>query len=194
MSALKALRLPFNKTEQSKIETLNVVVPSIFEDTVSDCLRSGSTIIFAPKDIQLLQNLILNGDEHAKPVRGILAYASITAPIDFWWDLETYEAGHQRLFSASTMNTEGRKLEGHALREVRNGISFGRPIHKIDYFSYQTLRRIVYQRHNHRLPEWHFFIEWIKTLPLADELILVGLEDKLAIHDEYLRKYNNNEI
>ena len=46
----------------------------------------------------------------------------------------------------------------------------------VDVYSYQTLRRIVEQRHNHRLPEWHTFIDWIKTLPLAEELILVGLE------------------
>lgn len=29
---------------------------------------------------------------------------------------------------------------------------------------------------NHRLPEWHQFIDWIKTLPLAEELIFVGIE------------------
>lgn len=45
----------------------------------------------------------------------------------------------------------------------------------VDVYSYQTLRRIVAQRHNHRLPEWHQFIDWIKTLPLAEELIFVGL-------------------
>ena len=49
---------------------------------------------------------------------------------------------------------------------------------RVDMFSYQTLRRIVAQRHNHRLPEWHQFIDWIKTLPLAEELILDGLEIK----------------
>ena len=39
-----------------------------------------------------------------------------------------------------------------------------------------ALRRIIAQRHNHRLPEWHTFIDWIRTLPFAEELILVGLE------------------
>ena len=37
--------------------------------------------------------------------------------------------------------------------------------------SYQTLRRIYFQRRNHRLPHWRKFCEWIKTLPFAEELI-----------------------
>jgi predicted transcriptional regulator len=48
---------------------------------------------------------------------------------------------------------------------------------RIQYFSYQTLRRIYKQRHNHRLPHWHIFCEWIKSLPFAEELILCNLKD-----------------
>lgn len=48
---------------------------------------------------------------------------------------------------------------------------------RIQYFSYQSLRRIYQQRRNHRLPHWHIFCDWIKTLPFADELILIGLDD-----------------
>lgn len=48
---------------------------------------------------------------------------------------------------------------------------------RIQYFSYQALRRIYQQRRNHRLPHWHIFCDWIKTLPFADELILIGLDD-----------------
>lgn len=46
---------------------------------------------------------------------------------------------------------------------------------RIWIFSYQTLRRIYWQRRNHRLPTWHRFCEFIETLPYADELILAGL-------------------
>jgi ABC-type oligopeptide transport system ATPase subunit len=38
-------------------------------------------------------------------------------------------------------------------------------------FSYQTLQRIVKQRDNHTIPDWGIFIEWIKSLPLSEELI-----------------------
>jgi hypothetical protein len=42
---------------------------------------------------------------------------------------------------------------------------------RIRAFSYQTLRRIYLQRHNHRLDEWHFICDNIKLLPHADLLI-----------------------
>jgi len=47
-----------------------------------------------------------------------------------------------------------------------------------DAFSYQALRNIVKQRWNHRLPEWHQFVDWVKTLPFSQELILDGLDIK----------------
>lgn len=38
-------------------------------------------------------------------------------------------------------------------------------------FSYQTLRRIYFQRRNHRLPQWRKFCDWIEKLPFAGEFI-----------------------
>ena len=188
VSALKALRLPYNKEPMSEIDHYLYAMDGSF--------RQYNRIYFdlEGKDIALMQKLIISGDEHAKPLRGILAYLDITAPIDWWVEAETYEAGHQRLFSASTMNTEGRGLKGHALREELNKISFGREVRKIDYFSYQTLRRIVRQRYNHRKAEWHYFINAVRMLPYAEELILVGLEDELRIHDEWMEDYLTEKI
>ena len=188
VSALKALRLPYNKEPMSEIGHTLFARGGVFKQ------QHRIDFDLEGKDIALMQKLIISGDEHAKPLRGILAYLDITAPIDWWWDAETYEAGHQRLFSASTMNTEGRGLKGHALREELNKISFGREVRKIDYFSYQTLRRIVRQRYNHRKEEWHYFIEAVRTLPYAEELILVGLEDEMRIHDEWMEDYLEGNI
>ena len=188
VSALKALRLPYNKEPMSEINRTLYARGGVF--------NQRNEINFDPegKDIALMQRLIISGDEHAKPLRGILAYLDITAPIDWWVEAETYEAGHQRLFSASTMNTEGRGLKGHALREELNKISFGREVRKIDSFSYQTLRRIVRQRYNHRKEEWHYFIDAVRELPYAEELILVGLEDELKIHDEWMDDYLTEKL
>lgn len=188
VSALKALRLPYNKEPMSEIDHYLYAMDGSF--------RQYNRIDFdhEGKDIALMQKLIISGDEHAKPLRGILAYLDITAPIDWWVEAETYEAGHQRLFSASTMNTEGRGLKGHALRRELNSISFGREVRKIDYFSYQTLRRIVRQRYNHRKAEWHFFIGAVRKLPYAKELILVGLEDEMRIHDAWMEDYLAEKI
>ena len=37
--------------------------------------------------------------------------------------------------------------------------------------NYQVLKNIYHARKNHKLDEWHDFCDWIKTLPLAEELI-----------------------
>lgn len=42
---------------------------------------------------------------------------------------------------------------------------------RIQMFSYQALRRIYFQRKDHRLPMWREFCDWIKSLPFAKQLI-----------------------
>ena len=37
--------------------------------------------------------------------------------------------------------------------------------------NYEVIRNIVHQRANHKLIEWHKFIDWAHTLPYAEELI-----------------------
>lgn len=37
--------------------------------------------------------------------------------------------------------------------------------------NYEVLRNIVHQRTGHKLSEWQSFIDWVHTLPYADELI-----------------------
>ena len=128
------------------------------------------------KDLTLMQTLVKRGDEHAKVVRGIMVWAKITAPVFFWIEAETYRAGHERLASESTMHIDCKGLSGKELQEAKAAIPMGKELTKVDMFSYQCLRNIVRQRHDHRLPEWHQFIDWVRTLPFAEELILVGLE------------------
>lgn len=41
--------------------------------------------------------------------------------------------------------------------------------------NYLQLKTIYFQRKNHRLEEWKIFIDWIRTLPLAEELIFVKI-------------------
>lgn len=44
--------------------------------------------------------------------------------------------------------------------------------------NYENLRSMYSQRKNHKLSEWHYFCDWIKTsLPYAEELITYGLDD-----------------
>lgn len=187
--ALTALRLPFGKEVRSKIENycethldftdMDVEkTEDTYEVTMKGLLKftSNTSIAIDKKDLTLMQTLVKRGDEHAKVVRGIMVWAKITAPVYWWCEEETYRAGHERLASESTMHIDCRGLSGSALQEAKSAIPMGKELTKVDMFSYQALRKMVAQRHNHRLPEWHQFIDWIKTLPLAEELIFVGLE------------------
>ena len=171
--ALTALRLPFGKEVRSRIETDNYWNDGM--DRPTAIWHNETDIELDTYDEILMQTLVKRGDEHAKVVRGIMVWAKITAPVYWWCEEETYRMGHERLASESTMHIDCRGLAGSELQEAKSAIPMGKELTKVDMFSYQALRKMVAQRHNHRLPEWHQFIDWIKTLPLAEELIFVGL-------------------
>ena len=173
-SALEALRLPYDLKSRSKTyNSITLINPTQDKDIYDKVLDYSCNVVLHKKDISLLQALVKRGDEHAKVLRGIIVYTKITAPIYFWWDLETYKVGHERLMSGSTMNKECKGLTGEELQKVKGEIPFGREIIKIDYFSYQTLRRIYFQRRNHRLPEFYQFCTWIESLPYSKEFITI---------------------
>lgn len=184
-SALTALKLPYSKQAESEVSIGMRCEEGQFDEYINISLNE--------RDLNLMQTLIQRGDEHAKPLRGILAWVDINAPLHFWGELETYQAGHQRLFSESTMHTEGRGLSGYALEKELESVSFARMIRKVDFFSYQTLRRIVVQRCTHRKLDWHYFIDWIASLPLAQELILVGLDAEWEKHEQMKRKFDEEK-
>ena len=197
--ALTALRLPFGKEVRSHIDTFHKYDKSGVNEfdfgncyisiRVIDRLEDMKTITYPgrptmygcsvvqieDKDLTLMQTLVKRGDEHAKVVRGIMVWAKITAPVYWWCEEETYRMGHERLASESTMHIDCRGLSGSELQEAKSAIPMGKELTKVDMFSYQALRKMVAQRHNHRLPEWHDFVDWVRTLPLAEELIFVGL-------------------
>jgi hypothetical protein len=175
-SAVQALRLPFTRECRSEVSSRM----KVDEEGAIECPYIGYTAMvnFDEKDLKLMKTLIKRGDEHAKVIRGMIAYAEIEAPVYWWCEMETYRAGHERLSSASTMHVECRGLTGEDLVKAKSEIPMGKVLKKIDFFSYQCLRNIVKQRRGHRLPEWATFIEWVKSLPFAGQLIFVGLEEK----------------
>lgn len=209
--ALTALRLPFGKEVRSHIDTFHKYDKSgvnEFEfgngyisigaiDRLEDMktitypgrptMYGCSVVQIEDKDLTLMQTLVKRGDEHAKVVRGIMVWAKITAPVYWWCEEETYRMGHERLASESTMHIDCRGLARSELQEAKSAIPMGKELTKVDMFSYQALRNMVAQRHNHRLPEWHEFVDWVRTLPFAEELILVGLEDRREIEEKAKR-------
>lgn len=170
ISALKALRLPFKGYNSSD---------SVFHYTEEPIKNNNEIVSFAynigigEKDLKLLQRLIKNGDEHAKVVRGIIASCSIIAPRYWWQEMDTYKIGTERLSSESTLHNEAKGLSGEELQKFKAEIKEGLEQERIQEFSYQTLRRIYFQRKNHKLPEWKVFNNWIESLPLSNELITI---------------------
>ena len=168
-SAFQALRLPFKKECRSEAHAKM--------DFNSNEIATTSSVFVDPKDLTLMSTLVKRGDEHGKSVRGLIVYAEISAPIWFYRELETYRLGRERLSCESTMHCECRGLSGEELEKAKDEIPMGHIQKTVDMFSYQTLRRIYIQRRNHRLPMWQDFCAWIESLPFANELILVGLND-----------------
>lgn len=176
-SALEAMRLPFGKDTRSEIRLRYGILADKEGNEVKDSFGAECQIVINPKDLTLLSTLIKRGDEHAKVVRGIVAYAKITAPIYFYRELETYRYGRERLACESTMHIDCKGLSGEELQKAKAEIPMGKEQRTVDMFSYQTLRRIYIQRKGHRLPEWKVFLDWIEGLPFAKDLILAGIED-----------------
>ena len=178
--ALTALRHPFGKEVRSTItgKTDSYIAKNNTTGERTHLIVWNGSVDINNKDLTLMQTLVKRGDEHAKVVRGIMVWAKITAPVYWWCEEETYRMGHERLASESTMHIDCRGFSGEELVQAKSAIPMGKELTKVDMFSYQALRNIAKQRWNHRLPEWHVFVDWIKTLPLSQELILDGLEIK----------------
>lgn len=169
-SVCEALRLPFGKECRS-----NASVCSSFVKEANHLIVT-SDVIVDERDLRLMNTLIKRGDEHAKAIRGLIAYAEINAPRYLWQELDSYKIGTERLSSESTMHIQGRGLSTEELVEMKNELKEGTMQKRVQFFSYQTLRRIYKQRQNHRLPHWHIFCDWIKSLPFAEQLIVVDID------------------
>lgn len=158
-SAFKALRLSYGKEERSDAR-----------------LQGGVVVGVDPRDLELLQKLVKAGDEHAKVLRGVVVWCRIEAPRYWWQEMVTYDKiGSQCLMSESTMHIQGKGLSTEELVKMKEELREGTEQGRVYYYSYQTLRRIYRQRRGHRLPVWHEFCKWIESLPMASELITVGL-------------------
>lgn len=163
-AALQALRLPFKKDCRSAVHSEY--------SSSNEEITYKTTAFVDPKDLILMSTLGKRGDEHGKTLRGIVVYAEIEAPIWLYRELETYRIGRERLSCESTMHCECKGLSGEELEKAKDNIPMGHIQKTVDMFSYQTLRRIYFQRRNHRLPMWQEFTAWIETLPFAKELII----------------------
>lgn len=157
-SAIKAMRLPKKSFGDSKFTILQ-------PNTYFSAFNVGD------KDMELAKKLILAGDEHAKCMRGISVWFEVTAPWYWFNEYVTYTIGNDSLGSTSTMHIDCKGLLGEELQKAKSEIKGDFEYTRVYRVNYQMLRRLYFQRRNHRLPEWKVFCNWIKTLPLAEDLI-----------------------
>lgn len=182
IGALQALRLPFGKECRSytfaQKETYSpaIEMSELKLGDYYDGIRFTSTITLHSKDKQLIQTLVKRGDEHSKVLRGVMVWCEINAPRYWWQEMDTYKVGAERLSSESTMHIEGKGMPEEELVKMKEELQEGHMQKRVWMFSYQTLRRIYFQRKDHRLPQWRTFCEWIKTLPFAEEFITINNE------------------
>lgn len=171
-SVLEALRLPYGKEARSEF----IFRGSMNEDYQKAMFQTESTVYIDERDLKLLSTLVKRGDEHSKCLRGLIVYAEITMPRFMWAEADTYKIGTERLSSESTMHIQGKGLSTEELVKMKSELKEGTMQKRIQMFSYQTLRRIYFQRRNHRLPMWHDFCSWIESLPFSDLFITIERE------------------
>lgn len=188
-SAIKSMRLPMRSGDKSDsrwydyIEDKECIIPEVSNTNYCSSKILWHTddgynvYIIGDKDLKLAQSLILKGDEHAKFIRGIEVWLELTAPWYWFNELDTYCVGTSPIGSTSSMHIECKNLTGEALQAAKAAIKGDYEYTRIRTFNYQTLRRIYYQRLNHRLPEWQQFNSFVESLPLAKELITIKKEN-----------------
>ena len=177
-AALQALRLPFGKEARSCVTFHMSSYPGTTEmREYAGSIGYAINIIPEKKDFKLISTLVKRGDEHAKVLRGVMVWCEINAPRYLHVEIDTYRVGCERLSSESTMHIEGQGMSEEELLEMKENLPESHMQKRIWMFSYQTLRRIYFQRRNHRLPQWRKFCEWIETLPYAKELITITKDD-----------------
>ena len=122
-------------------------------------------------DLKLAAKLIKAGDEHAKAMRGVIAYFEADMQVGFMLEWDTYRVGVECLSTSSSMFMDLSGMKGVDLAEAKQAGLPDKVYHRSYMASYQALRRMYLQRRNHRHPDWQVFCDWIETLPYFAELI-----------------------
>jgi hypothetical protein len=125
------------------------------------------------KDLELASRLVKAGDDHAKAIRGIVAWLEIDCQVGWLIEFETYRHGVECLSTSSSMYAELKGLKGKELAEQKQKDLPEKVYTRILTISYQALRHMYKARRNHRHPDWQIFCDMIETLPYAGELICV---------------------
>lgn len=127
--------------------------------------------VIGPNDSDLAGRLIRAGSDHAKAVRGVVAYVEIQMQVGFMIEFETYRHGVECLSTSSAMHGELKKLKGPELARQKQADLPEKYYTRVVTISYQALRSMYKARRMHRHPDWQIFCDFIETLPHFNTLI-----------------------
>jgi hypothetical protein len=180
--AMNAMRLSYGSTRKDNalIESEGLINEDKFQFLVHK------------DDFTLAKRLILKGDSHAKVMRMIGVWMDITAPRFWWAEFDTYKIGTTAM-SESTMHLLMKRSieqsdfeepispayldhlnklrQESTIEEVKNALPEGYLQRRMVFTNYQTLRHIYFDRKYHKLPQWHVFIDKLKTLPFREFIV-----------------------
>jgi len=130
--------------------------------------------------VEVANKLCQKDGGHNKFLESMIVWVDIDAPRYWWAEFDTYRVGITKQ-SESTMHTLMKRelIESDFVEGVLPGVidEVNRCIRKKDFMeakinlpegflqrrivmlSYKSIRHIIFQRHNHRLKEWHIFVD-----------------------------------
>lgn len=153
------------------------------KDSVSDTARDDRyanwhKFLLGKSDAKLAGALIKAGSDHAKAIRGVVAYIKLDMQVGWMIEFETYRHGVECLSTSSSMHGELKELEGSKLAEAKQANLSKKVYTRIVTISYQALRGMYKARRSHRHPDWTIFCDFIEDLPYFKELIMPELREK----------------
>lgn len=113
-NALYGMRLPKRSNNLADTECLVYVTSedSIVTKNVND-IKTGDVVLkthIGEKDMKLAEDLVLAGTDHGKWLRQVTISLSITAPMTFWWDMDTYKVATVKNSSSRMHKITSREL------------------------------------------------------------------------------------
>lgn len=144
----------------------------------SDSCYYHGRVGLGPDDQKLAGNLIRAGNDHAKAMRGIVAYVEVKMQTGFMIEFETYRIGAECLSTSSSMHGELKELSGVELASQKQKDLVDKVYNRSLMMSYQVLRSMYRARRRHRHPDWRIFCSWIETLPYFDKLIFPEFKEE----------------
>lgn len=153
--------------------------------SVSDSVETRTEVVLGESDAKLAGNLVRAGNDHAKAMRGVVAYVEVKMQTGFMIEFETYRIGAECLSTSSTMHGELKNLKGPELATQKQEDLVDKVYDRSLTMSYQVLRSMYRARRRHRHPDWRIFCSWIETLPYFDKLIFPEFktEEKTLLYE-----------